>query len=105
MIGFDIEQSPAFESAGSGTRVEAQSRPCRSTWQSLVGLLRQSAFGRLAGCEDMNDAERFRRYLAMRWIVGGKAAQGHAASVSQIGRFQDAVARRTREPLCSCRIV
>ncbi len=30
----------------------------------------------------MNDAERLRHDPAMRWIVGGKAAQGRAASLS-----------------------
>jgi hypothetical protein len=46
---------------------------------ALVGLLRQSVFGRLAGYEDVNDAERLRHDSAMRWIVGDKAAQGRAA--------------------------
>src|SRR6201982_72065 len=55
---------------------------------ALVGLFRQSVFGRLAGYEDVNDAERLRHDLAMRWIVGGKAAHGCAASRSQMGRFE-----------------
>src|SRR6266699_5202944 len=55
---------------------------------ALVGLLRQSVFGRLAGYEDVNDAERLRHDPAMRWIVGGKAAQSCAASPSQMGRFE-----------------
>src|SRR2546421_5542550 len=55
---------------------------------ALVGMLRQSVFGRLAGYEDVNDAERLRHDPAMRWIVGGKAAQGCAASPSQMGRFE-----------------
>ena len=55
---------------------------------ALVGMLRQSVFGRLAGYEDVNDAERLRRDPAMRWIVGGKAALGCAASPSQMGRFE-----------------
>jgi hypothetical protein len=55
---------------------------------ALVGLLRQSVFGHLAGYEDVNDAERLRHDPAMRWIVGGKAAQGCAASPSQMGRFE-----------------
>jgi len=38
--------------------------------------------------EDVNDAERLRHDPAMRWIVGGKAAQGCAASPSQMGRFE-----------------
>jgi len=32
-------------------------------------MLRQSVFGRLAGYEDVNDAERLRHDPAMRWIV------------------------------------
>jgi len=34
----------------------------------------------LAGYEDVNDAERLRHDPAMRWIIGGKAAQRSAAS-------------------------
>jgi Transposase DDE domain group 1 len=55
---------------------------------ALIGLLRQSVFGRLAGYEDVNDAERLRHDPAMRWIVGGKASHGCAASPSQMGRFE-----------------
>jgi hypothetical protein len=55
---------------------------------ALIGMLRQSVFGRLAGYEDVNDAERLRHDPAMRWIVGGKAALGCAASPSQMGRFE-----------------
>jgi Transposase DDE domain group 1 len=50
---------------------------------ALVGLLRQSVFGRLAGYEDVNDAERLRHDPAIRWIVGGTAAHP-----SQMGRFE-----------------
>jgi Transposase DDE domain group 1 len=55
---------------------------------ALVGLFRQSVFGRLAEYEDVNDAERLRHDPAMRWIVGGKATSGCAASPSQMGRFE-----------------
>jgi hypothetical protein len=37
---------------------------------------------------DVNDAERLRHDPAMRWIIGGKAAHGRAASPSQMGRFE-----------------
>lgn len=50
-------------------------------------MLRQSVFSRLAGYEDVNDAERLRHDPAMRWIIGGKASRGFAASPSQMGRF------------------
>jgi hypothetical protein len=45
-------------------------------------------FGRLAGYEDVNDAERLRHDPAMRWIVGEKAVSGRGASASQMGRFE-----------------
>src|SRR5215510_8690231 len=54
----------------------------------LAGLLRQSVFGRLAGYEDVNDAERLCRDPAMRWVVGDRAITGFAASASQMGRFE-----------------
>jgi Transposase DDE domain group 1 len=66
----------------------ADARTGKNGRRALVGLLRQSVFGRLAGYEDVNDAERLRHDPAMRWIVGGKAAQGRAASPSQMGRFE-----------------
>jgi hypothetical protein len=44
--------------------------------------------GRLAGYEDVNDAERLRHDPAMRWIVGGRAVHDCAASASQMGRFE-----------------
>jgi Transposase DDE domain group 1 len=51
-------------------------------------LLRQSVFGRLAGYEDVNDAERLCRDPAMRWVVGDRAITGSVASASQMGRFE-----------------
>jgi Transposase DDE domain group 1 len=66
----------------------ADARTGKNGRHALVGLLRQSVFGRLAGYEDVNDAERLRHDPAMRWVVGGKAAQGCAASPSQMGRFE-----------------
>src|SRR6266478_3684481 len=55
---------------------------------SLMAQLRQSVFGRLAGYEDMNDADRLGRDPAMRWVVGGRAVMNQAASTSQMGRFE-----------------
>src|SRR5436189_1646426 len=66
----------------------ADARTGKNGHHALVGLLRQSVFGRLAGYEDVNDAERLRHDPAMRWIVGCKAASGRAASPSQMGRFE-----------------
>src|SRR2546429_1819041 len=68
--------------------VLADARSGKYRRPGLAGLFRQSVFGRIAGCEDVNDAERLRHDPAMRWIVGGKAAQRSAASPSQMGRFE-----------------
>src|ERR1700704_3196386 len=62
--------------------------PGKNGRHALVGMLRQSVFGRLAGYEDVNDAQRLRHDPAMRWIVGGKAASDAAALPSQMGRFE-----------------
>ena len=55
---------------------------------SLVGLLRQSVFGRLAGYDDVNDADRLALDPVMRQVVGGRAVDAQAASASQMGRFE-----------------
>src|SRR4051812_36875482 len=51
----------------------ADGRTGRNGRHRLGGLLRQAVFGRLAGYEDVNDAERLCRDPAMRWVVGGRA--------------------------------
>ncbi len=66
----------------------ADSRTGKNRQHALVGMLQQSVFGRLAGYEGVDGAERLRHDPAMRWIVGGKAASGCAASASQMGRFE-----------------
>jgi hypothetical protein len=66
----------------------ADARTGKNRQHLLVGLLRQSVFGRVAGYEDVNDAERLCRDPAMRWVVGGGAPMGQAASTSQMGRFE-----------------
>src|ERR1700732_2398424 len=72
----------------SGGGSLAETRTGKNRRHLLVGLLRQSVFGRLAGYEDVNDAERLCRDPAMRWVVGGGAPMGRAASASQMGRFE-----------------
>jgi hypothetical protein len=44
--------------------------------------------GRLAGYEDVNDAERLARDPAMRAVVGRDGLNRRAASTSQMGRFE-----------------
>jgi hypothetical protein len=66
----------------------ADTRTGKNGHHRLAGLLRQSVFGRLSGYEDVNDADRLCRDPAMRWVVGGRAISGSAASASQMGRFE-----------------
>ncbi|WP_371061395.1 IS1380 family transposase [Rhodosalinus sp. 5P4] len=54
----------------------------------LDGLFRQSVFGRLAGYEDVNDADRLATDPVMRQVVGSRAVDAQAASASQMGRFE-----------------
>ena len=60
----------------------------RNIRHRLAALLRQSVLGRLAGYEDVNDAERLARDPAMRAIVGREGLDRLAASSSQMGRFE-----------------
>src|SRR5438034_4051798 len=55
---------------------------------TVLAQFRQAVFGRLAGYEDVNDADRLGRDPALRWVVGGRAVTQQAASTSQIGRFE-----------------
>ena len=71
-----------------GGDVLSETRRGKNTRHLLVGLLRQSVFGRLAGYEDVNDAERLSRDPVMRAIVDRKALERSAASTSQMGRFE-----------------
>jgi len=56
----------------------------------LTGLLRQSIYGRLAGYEDVNDAERLAFDPVMRAVVERGGLDGVAALSSQMGRFETA---------------
>ena len=66
------------------------SRLGQNKQHGLVPLLRQSVYSRLAGYEDVNDAERLSVDPAMRHVVGGRAALAdkRAASASEVGRFE-----------------
>ena len=72
----------------TGAETLADARTGKNGRHRLAGLLRQSVFRRLAGHEDVNDADRLCRDPAMRWVVGDRAIGGSAASASQMGRFE-----------------
>src|SRR5215208_1637291 len=76
------------ELAGEGL---TDTRTGQNSRHSLIAQLRQSVFGRLAGYEDVNDADRLAHDPALRWIVGGRAVTQTAASTSQMGRFETEV--------------
>jgi DDE family transposase len=82
----ELDDALGLTDAGADTLADA--RTGKNGRHRLAGLLRQSVFGRLAGYEDVNDAERLCRDPAMRWVVGDRAINGAAASASQMGRFE-----------------
>src|SRR5262249_8065030 len=82
--------------------VLADARSGKNGRHALAGLFRQSVFGRLAGYEDVNDAQRLRHDPAIRWIVGGQAAQGGRGCAESDGALRDAMARGAQELRCSC---
>jgi hypothetical protein len=98
------ELDDALALAIIGGEILADARTGKNARHQSVGLLRQSVFGRLAGYEDVNDAERLCRDPAMRWVVGGRAPMGQAASASQRSRFETEwlTGRRTSLLLLIC---
>jgi Transposase DDE domain group 1 len=82
------ELDDALDLTTMGVSALAEGRCGRNIRHRLLGMVRQAVYGRLAGYEDVNDAERLARDPAMRAIVGREGLGRSAASTSQMGRFE-----------------
>src|SRR2546430_15017760 len=63
----------------------ADARTGRNGRPPLVGLVRPSVVGRLAGYEDVNDAEPLAHAPARRWVLGGVSPHRVAAIPDRMG--------------------
>jgi hypothetical protein len=82
------ELDDALGSSDMAASQIADGRTGRNGRHGVAGFLRQSIFSRLAGYEDVNDADRLARDPVMRQLVGGRAVKRGAASASAMGRFE-----------------
>ncbi|MBE7463044.1 MAG: IS1380 family transposase [Planctomycetes bacterium] len=88
------ELDEVLDLTAMGSARIADPRTGSNTRHSLTALLRQAVYGRLAGYEDTNDAERLRFDPAARQVVGGRAREKEAASTSEMGWFETEVLTR-----------
>ena len=82
------ELDDALGLSGLASFALCDSRTGKNTTHRLDGQFRQSVYGRLAGYEDVNDADRLAQEPVMRQFVGGRTVDAQAASASQMGRFE-----------------
>ncbi len=69
------ELDEAFRLTEKASILLSESRHGKNTQHTMLAMLRQAIYGRLAGYEDVNDAERLRVDPAMRRGVGGRATE------------------------------
>src|SRR5262245_55949259 len=82
------ELDDAFGLTSTAANGLHETRTGQNTRHSLLALLRQSIYSRLAGYEDVNDAERLCLDPALRVVVGGRAKDQTAASTSEMTRLE-----------------
>jgi pimeloyl-ACP methyl ester carboxylesterase len=85
------ELDSALELTAMTSDVPKDKRTGKNPQHSMVALMRQSVFSRLAGYEDTDDAERPSVDPTMRYVVGGRACERNAASTSQMDLFETEV--------------
>jgi hypothetical protein len=82
------ELDHALGLTGMAGSILTEARRGKNIRHMVEGLFRQSVFGRLAGYEDVNDADRLSLDPAMRTIVDSRGLMRNAASTSEMGRFE-----------------
>jgi len=82
------ELDEQFGLTGSAADKLMETRKGNNTQHTMLALFRQGVYSRLAGYEDINDADYLRIDPAMRWVLGGRAKKKLAASSSEMGRFE-----------------
>jgi hypothetical protein len=82
------ELDDALDLTSSAAAELQDTRTGPNSRHSRTALLRQSIYSRMAGYEDLNDAERLRFDPALRTVVGGRAREHTAASTSEVARFE-----------------
>jgi hypothetical protein len=82
------ELDQAFRLTERGSTVSSGRGRGKNTQHTMLAMLRQGVYGRLAGYEDVNDADRLRVDPTMRRVVGGRAKEKEAESTSEMSRFE-----------------
>ena len=70
----------------------------RNIQHDLTELLRQSIYSRLAGYEDVNDANQLRKDPALRIILGERALKKNGSSESTVGKFETEILTEGKNP-------
>ena len=78
----ELDNALGLTSTAASGLLDSRTGP--NTRHGLLALLRQSLYSRLAGYEDVNDAERLRLDPTLRTVVGGRAKDNTAASASEM---------------------
>ena len=93
----DLDEAAQLTDSGAAELFDF--RTGSNVQHGMTALLRQSVYSRLAGYEDVNDAERLSVDPVMRRVVGGRAVDRTTASTSQVGRLEPAGRLDVQRPL------